>query len=54
MIVQHSERMAAAVAQGEVPFEVHLPQFVGRRVFEAPLRSAVASRRSRSQQVMAP
>jgi hypothetical protein len=54
MIIEHGERMAAAMAQGEVPFKVHLPQFVGGRVFEAPGRSASTGRRFASQQVMAP
>ena len=35
VVVQHSERMAAAFPQRKVPLKVHLPQFVGRLTLEA-------------------
>ena len=37
MIVQESERMAAVVLHGEMPFEVQLPQRVGIGIFKAHL-----------------
>src|ERR1700688_709607 len=44
MVVEHGQRMAAAAAeQGEVALEVHLPEFVRRRAFEA-LQRALSKR----------
>src|SRR5579864_7028629 len=50
MVVEHGQRMAAAAAeQGEVALEVHLPEFVRRRAFEA-LQRALSRRGSTVEQ----
>ena len=46
-VVQHRQGMAAAVEQGEMAFEIHLPQGIGRGVFEAlprPLGGRIGGR----------
>ena len=50
MVVEHGQRMAAGAAeQGEVALEVHLPEFVRRRAFEA-LQRALSRRGSTVEQ----
>lgn len=45
VVVQHGERMAALLAQRKVALEVHLPQCVGHRMFEAVITRALTRAR---------
>ena len=46
MIIEQCQRMAAVWAEGEMTFEVHLPQLVGSSIFEASPVSLAAGSRS--------